>query len=61
MDMTESRRQAKWNQRSDLPPPCKHPTQELAHLAQSNDDSKPSTYHCLDCGEAIERLYEYAT
>ena len=54
--------QAKWKQRGDPRLPCEHQTQELALLAHSDDGSKMSTYHCLDCGEAIERPYEkYAT
>jgi len=63
--MTESQAaelQAKWKQRGDSPPLCEHPTQELSHLAHSDDGTKMSTYHCLDCGEAIERRYQkYAT
>ena len=54
--------QAKWKQRGDSSQACKHQTQELADMAQSDEGAKMSTYHCLDCGEAIERPYEkYAT
>lgn len=51
--------QAKWKQRGDTLPPCMHSTQELA---PSNEGYVTTTYHCLECGEAIERPYEhYAT
>lgn len=54
--------QTKWKQRGESSSACEHTAQELARLPDSDNGSKMSTYHCLDCGEAIERPYEkYAT
>jgi len=44
---------AKWRQQGDPPPLCKHPVQELAHLARSDTGYLMGTYHCRECGEAI--------
>ena len=45
--------QAKGKQQVE-PPPCTHRNQKLVH---NGDVHVKATYYCLDCGNAILRIY----